>query len=211
VDCLIFVADHVRRILKEKIPSLEENVRTYVIQNGVDLKRFPYKERKPGYNLAYVGYINHKKNSSLLLQCIKSLVDLDTRYKLHIAGFHEQLRYKLYFENLVRDMGIEDNIKIYGWVDDVASWLEDKNYIISTSIGEGCPVSIMEAMASGIKPLIHNWPGAKELFQKTYIFNTIDEFKNMVLNENYNSSEYREWIETHYSLEEQLKNIEQLL
>jgi glycosyltransferase involved in cell wall biosynthesis len=211
VDCLIFVADHVRRILKEKIPRLEERVKTQVIHNGVDLKRFRYKERGPGYNIAYVGYLNHKKNPSLLLQCISSLLDIDSRYRLHIAGFHEQPRYKLYFENLMRDMGIEDNIKVYGWVDDVASWLEDKDYILSTSIGEGHPVGVMEAMAKGIKPLIHNWPGAKELFPTKYIFNTIDDFKRMVLNGDYDGMEYRSFIEENYSLKRQLKAIERLL
>lgn len=211
VDSLIFVADHVRRALKEKIPNLEERIKTCIIHNGINLGRFPFKERRPGHNLAYVGFINHKKNPSLLLQCIKALVDVDPKYELHIAGYHEQTRYQLYFENLVKDMGIEDNVKVYGWVDDVSSWLEDKNYIISTSIGEGCPVGIMEAMARGIKPLIHNWPGARDLYPDKYIFNTVEEFRQMVLSGDYNSKEYRTYIEENYSLDRQLEEIDRVL
>ncbi|HAV42859.1 TPA: hypothetical protein DCX15_02440 [bacterium] len=211
VDDLIFVAEHVREVLKKKIFDLENRVKTHIIHNGINLERFNFKERKNGHHLAYVGYLNHKKNPSLLLQCIKCLVDVDPNYKLHIAGFHEQTRYQLYFENLVRDMGIGDNVKLYGWVDKVSDWLEDKDYILSTSIGEGCPVGIMEAMARGIKPLIHNWPGARDLYPDRYIFNTISEFKNMVLNGNYNSTEYREYIEDNYSLEKQLREIDKIL
>lgn len=211
VDDLIFVAAHVKEMLKTKIPDLESRVSTHVIHNGINLERFSFKEREGGYHLAYVGYLNHKKNPSLLLQCIKCLVDVDPNYKLHIAGFHEQLRYQLYFENLVRDMGIENNVKVYGWIDDICSWLEDKNYIISTSIGEGCPVGIMEAMARGIKPLIHNWPGARDLYPTKYIFNTIDEFKKMVLDGDYDSREYRRYIEETFSLDKQLREIDKIL
>lgn len=211
VDDLIFVAKHVKESLKEKIPDLEDRVKSHIIHSGINLERFSFKEREKGYNLAYVGYLNHKKNPSLLLQCIKCLVDINPKYTLHIAGFHQQPRYQLYFENLVEDMGIKGNVKVYGWVDDVSGWLEDKSYLLSTSIGEGCPVGIMEAMARGIKPLIHNWPGAKDIYPDKYIFNTIKEFKQTVLNGDYDSIEYRRYIEQNYSLDKQLKELDEVL
>jgi glycosyltransferase involved in cell wall biosynthesis len=210
-DDLIFLAPHIRDILKLTIPDIEERVKTHIIHNGIDLTKFNFRERDRGYNLAYVGIINHKKNPSLLLQCLKHLVNFDSRYILHVAGLHRELMFQLYWENIVKETKLENNIKMYGWVEDVSGWLEDKNYILSTSIGEGYPVGIIEAMAKGIKPIIHNWPGAKELFPERYIFNTIGEFSKMVLGGEYNSREYRAWVEENYSLERQIKKIEEVL
>ena len=37
----------------------------------------------------------------------------------------------------------------------------------------------MEAMASGLKPLIYSWIGAKDIY-KNYVFENIDELKNLL-------------------------------
>ena len=88
--------------------------------------------------------------------------------------------------------------------------LEDKNYILSTSVLEGNPLGVMEGMARGLKPLIHNFVGAKLQFGK-YIWNTIDEAVNMIKSNEYSSNEYRKYIVDNYSKEQQLCKIRQLL
>ena len=98
IDDLIFVAPHIRDMALSKIPDLEQNVRTHIIHNGVDLDTYGFSERRQGFNIAYVGYIHHRKNPSLLLQCLRHLVDFDDRYTLHIAGEHQEMRSKLYFD-----------------------------------------------------------------------------------------------------------------
>ncbi|MBU1626270.1 glycosyltransferase, partial [bacterium] len=211
VDDLIFVAPHVKEITKLKLPWLEDMVKTHIIYNGVDLDRYKFKEGKGGFDLAYVGHIRYVKNPSLLLQCIKILVDADSNYRLHLACEFIDLETLLYFEHMTDQMGLRDNIVIYSWTDKIEEWLEDKNYVLSTSIRESFGYNIAEAMAMGIKPLIHNWPGAKNLYPKKYLFNTIDKFKNMVINGEYNSREYREHIEKNYSLEVQLRKIEDVI
>jgi tetratricopeptide (TPR) repeat protein len=211
VDDLIFVAPHIENIIKRQIPSLNQTVNSHVILNGVDLRRYTFKEREKGFNIAFVGYINHKKNPSLLLQCIKYLVDIDDRYILHIAGQHQELRFQLYFDHIIKEMNLDKNVVFHGWVNDVHKWLDDKHFTISTSVLESFCHGIADAMACGLKPLIHNFIGAKELYPDKYIFNSVKDFSEMVLNDDYNSAEYRKYIEENYSQERQFNEVEKLI
>lgn len=205
VDKIIFVAEHIRQYVINNSNSLKTS-KTVVIPNGIDTDKFSFKKRNKGFNIAYVGYINFKKGPMLLLHTFKSIHDKDKRYKLYIAGKYQEPRYELYFKQMAEEMGLSDSIIFEGWQDDVSRWLEDKNYILCTSILEGNPVGLMEAMARGIKPVIHNFVGARNMYPADYIWNTIDEAVEMVTTDMYNSEEYRSYIENNYSLEKQLQN-----
>lgn len=52
------MAEHIKRFVLSKVFIPEEKV--YVIPNGIDLSKQEFKERKKGFNIAYVGYINFK-------------------------------------------------------------------------------------------------------------------------------------------------------
>ena len=203
VDRLVLVAPHIERILRMRIPDINDKVQIVIIHNGLDIEKIPFKERGPGYNIAWVAHISYKKNPPMMLQIIKKLVEIDPNYKLHVAGDFQDIRYEVYLKYMVKEMGLENNVIFYGWVDDMDEWWEDKNYLLSTSIHEGHPYNIMEAMARGIKPVIHNFFGAYELWPKENIFNTIDEAVEMIASKDYHSEQYRKFIEK-YSLERQL-------
>jgi len=211
VDDLVFVAPHIRDIVTKQLPNLSQDVNIHVILDGVDLEKYSFRDRQKGFNIAYVGYINHKKNPALLLQCIKYLVDIDDRYVLHVAGKHQELGFQLYFEHIIKEMELEKNVVFHGWIDDVNGWLEDKHFTVSTSVLESFCHGIADAMACGLKPLIHNFIGAKELYPQKYIFNSVKDFSDMVINDDYNPAEYRKYIKDNYSQDKQLNEIENLL
>jgi len=207
VDALIFVADHIRDIILRQVPSIPQDVGTVaVIPNGIDLNLFNYRRRESGFNLCYVGHLNYKKGPMLLLHAFHALVSHDKRYRLHIAGEFQDLRYKLYFEQMIETLGLGDNILFSGWVDDVSAWLEDKQYIVSSSVLEGHPVGVMEAMARGIRPLIHHFVGAERLYPTEFIWNTIDDFVALVMDDEYQSLKYRQFIDD-YSMDVQHDHI----
>lgn len=210
VDTLMLVAQHMTDALKIHVPDIQERVNIQTIYNGVNLERFAFTERKKGFNIAYIGYLNYRKNPSLLLQCMRHLVDIDPRYILHVAGDYQDKECELYIEQMVEKLHLEDNVKFYGWVDDLENWVQDKHFVLSTSIHEGHPAGIMEAMAAGLKPLIHNFYAAEEMYPRRYIFNTLDEFADMVMSDEYDSAEYRKYIADNYPLDRQLSKIESI-
>ncbi|WP_143609921.1 MULTISPECIES: glycosyltransferase [unclassified Thermosipho (in: thermotogales)] len=175
-------------------PSLAGKIDSKIIYNGIDLEKIPFMERSKGYNIAWVAHISHKKNPAMILQVIKKLTEIDKHYKIHIAGDFQDSRYELYLKYMVEEMGLKNNVIFYGWVDDMEEWWRDKNYVLSTSIHEGHPYNIMEAMARGIKPVIHNFFGAKELYEKRWIFNDIEEACRIITENNYNSIYYRQYV-----------------
>lgn len=212
VDKLIFVAPHIREILNELIPDIKDKVKTEIIYNGVDIDSIRWKERQPGYNIAWVGFINYKKNPPMALQIMNELVNTCNKYKLHIAGSYQDLRYKIYLEYMIKEMGLQDNVVFYGWVNDMEGFWKDKNYLLHTSIHEGHSYAINESLVRGIKPVIHNFRGAKELYPKYAIFNTIEGAVNIITNKNYYPRAYMNWvIDKGWTLDKQVKQIEEVI
>ena len=211
VDKLVIVTPHLKELLEKNFPGISKRVDIVVIENGVDLDRYSFKKRDAGYNIAMVGYLHSRKNPVMLLQIIKKLVETDKRYKLFIAGrFQEQLL-RLYWEYQVIRMGLSDNVIFDGWQRDISSWLEDKNYLLSTSIHESFGYGIAEAMARGIKPVIHDFLNADEIWDKRFLFNTVDEAVNMILDDDYCSETYRDYIKNRFSLDDKVNTIKKLL
>jgi Glycosyltransferase len=209
VDKIIFVGKNIRDFVID-VYKLDEN-KAVIIPNGIDINKYNFIEREPGFNIAYVGYVNYKKGPMLLLHTFKSMYDKDNRYKLHIAGKFQEGRDLLYFNQMINEFGIGNNVFFDGWQDDLDKWLEDKNYILCTSILESQNLSVMQAMCKGIKPIIHNFVGAKAIYDEKYVWNTIDDAIEILINNTYNSKEYLEFIQNNYSIEKELSSVKQIL
>lgn len=176
-----FIADEFAKLTK-KIP--------HVIYNGIYPDgKWKFKERKHGKKIAMVGFINQKKNYPLAVQILAALPE---DYEIHLAGKVQDIATMDYVDNLVRDM--KRKVYLYGHISRMDMWLEDKNYLLSTAISEGCPNNVIEAMAKGIKPIVHNWPGSKQQFGE-FCFNTISQAVSMMLPESpYQSQVYRDMV-----------------
>jgi hypothetical protein len=66
-------------------------------------------------------------------------------------------------------------------------------------------------MASGIRPVIHNFPGAAEIYAPAYLFNTPGEFCERIQSDPYDSAQYREFVERRYSLAVQSLKINEVI
>ncbi|WP_307893629.1 glycosyltransferase [Bacillus swezeyi] len=210
VDQVIFDGKHMEQYVVHQVESLK-NTQTAAIPNGVKLDQYTFKEREKGFHIAYVGYINYKKGPMLLLHAFKAIHDKDPRYKLFIAGQYQDIRYQLYFKQMIEELHLQDSVQMDGWQSDINRYLEDKHYLISTSLLESQQMSVMEAMAKGIKPLVHNFYGAKTIYDENFVWNTIDELVDMVTEHNDSPHQYRAFIEEHYSFQKQMKKIEETI
>ena len=105
---------------------------------------------------------------------------LPDKYKLHFAGAFQEKRYELYLKHMVKEMQLEDVVEFCGHVEDMNSFWNDKRFLLNTSIHEGHNVAILEAMSRGITPIVHNFIGAKELYDYGFTFNTTNEAAYMI-------------------------------
>ncbi len=209
IDKLVFVSKDLQKYTLENFKINKEI--TAVIPNGVKLQSLSFSEHKPGFKVAYLGYINYKKGPMLLLHTFKAIYDSDNRYQLYIAGIFQDPRYKLYFDQMIKEWGLEKSIFLEGWQSDVNKWLDDKDYILCSSVLESQNMSVMQAMAKGIKPVIHQFTGAKGIYPEKYIWNTIQEAVSMVTDTEYSSEEYRNYIKDNYNFDNTCLQIKVLI
>ena len=206
IDKVIFVSEHIRDVLANKVKNL--NDKCIVITNGINLEKFKFYQRDKGYNLAWIGYLNLRKNPMIVLQYFSELVKKDSRYHLYFAGSFQDAALMYYMKDMIIRLQIENNTHFDGFVDNdkISEWLKDKQYIVTGSIAEGHPVGVMEAMASGLKPILHYFPGIEKFYPREFIYYTLDDF-NRAIDSNYDSNVYRKFIEENYSLEKQVEKI----
>ena len=211
VDKIIFVSAFMKKVLEDRSIKINGE-KSKVIYNGVDLQRFEFRPRDNGFDIGWVAHIIPQKNLHMALEIVRKLVDGDKRYKLHIAGNFPDLMYERYIKHLIKAMKLESNVILYGWVDDIAKWWDGKNYLLSTSIVESFGYNITEAMARGIKPVIHNFDGAEELYEEEFLFNNIDEAVEKIRTGSYDSAYYREYIKNKkWTLENQIDEFKSLV
>jgi len=187
VDALIVVAPHVIDVLRLRIPDLADLAQIFVLPNCIDTDRFdiPANKTRTG-RIAFVGQLRHTKNLPLLLQCFASAHQADPALTLHLAGEYdggelEVMELALYINHMTHAMGLEGAVVLHRHVEDVADWLKDKDALISASIRESFGYNIGEAMSCGVRPAIHNFPGASSIFPPELIFNTVDQCRDILL------------------------------
>jgi len=211
VDTLITVGNEwVIKAINHWVGDISRLTSVVTIPNGVNLETIPFRRRKPGKKIAFVAKLRMVKNPMLLVQCMAALLKLDPDYKLCMAGEMHDLLLWQYMQHMTKEFGIEDAFIYDQWQDDIQSWLEDKSYIVSTSVIESQGMGILEAMAAGIKPVIHNFPGAAGTFGDAYLFNTPRDFCRCIIQEPYDSEQYRTYVQQRYALTPQLRKINEL-
>jgi len=208
IDALITVGNSfVKEPLLKQVPDIRNQTQLIVIPNGVNLEKFKFVDRRQGKNIACIGYLNMRKNPMFLLQCMQKLHYIDPEYKLFFAGVFQDAMLEQYVKHITQALELTDVVFFDGWQENINSWLEDKHYIVSSSIGESQGMGLIEGMACGLKPVIHNFPGADQIFPSEFLFNISEEFCRQICSESYEPQRYRKFIEENYSLQKQLSEI----
>ncbi|MBQ8566604.1 MAG: glycosyltransferase family 4 protein [Clostridia bacterium] len=142
----------------------------YVPGVGIDTKRFATvkvnkakKKREIGVPvraplLLSIGELNENKNHKTVIYALARMENKNIHYA--VAGTGE-LRDELI--SLARSIGVEDRVHLLGFRTDIAELCKVSDYYIHPSFREGLPVSIMEAMATGLPVLVSDTRGCTEL------------------------------------------------
>lgn len=211
IDVLVTIGNSfLQEYLHSRLPGLRKSTSVVAMPNGVDLGRFALVERPRGKNLAAVAYLKLLKNPMMLLQCFQRLHAIDPQYKLFFAGDFYDVALEQYMRHMVGELALEGSVFFEGHQTDMPAWLADKHYLLSASISESQGMNIFEAMASGIRPVIHNFPGADSLLPREYLYNTADDFCRQILQESYEPAKYRQYVADHYSLATQMASVSRL-
>ena len=211
IDILVTAgSSFVRDALIQRVPGLDESTSIVTIPNGVNLEKFAFTNRRRGKNIAFLANLRMVKNPAFVLQCMQKLHYIDREYRLFFAGEFADAALEQYLKYMVDALDLRDVVFFdppMAGQEDVSCWLEDKHYIVSTSIIEGQSMGLLEGMACGLKPVIHNFPGADQAFPSEFLFNISEEFCEQILICRYEPQRYRRFVEENYPLQNQLIKI----
>ena len=141
-----------------------------VIENGVDLS--PYIDidreaqlqriRSGAIRLIHVGRLSPEKNQQLLLRVFSSLLSSFPQSSLTICGDGNQ---KTTLAELAESLNISNSIDFVGAVNDVPQRLSSHDVFVLSSLTEGLPLVIIEAMAAGLPVVSTDVGGVREIIK----------------------------------------------
>ncbi|MCV9996508.1 glycosyltransferase [Paeniglutamicibacter sp. ZC-3] len=128
-----------------------------LIPNGVDIHRFApgeKNEKKTDSEIRFVavGSLSPvKAHAALILAFERMEISIRDRCSLTIAGGGP-----LYAElaDLIRSLNLQDRVALLGNRQDVSPILEASDVFVSASLTEGFPLSLLEAMATGLPAVV---------------------------------------------------------
>ena len=151
------VADSIstrHHIDKSKIP---------VVYNGVDCNRYDIpRVSSDKIRLVTIGNIYDVKNYSFLVDCFSETCKKIDDVTLTIVG-DGVLRTDL--EQQISNLNLNDKVKITGIVPDVENYLSDADIYVASSIFEGLPLSMLEAMSAGLPIVSTNVGGVHDIVE----------------------------------------------
>lgn len=169
-DCLITINSEDYQLAKERLPAVKIE---HVHGVGVDTERFkPIGEEQRnqlrlqyGYSeneflLFYAAEFNQNKNQQLLLESLARIKDNVPNAKLLLAGKGPLLEE---CQKQAERLEIEKMVDFLGFRNDIENLLKMSDLAVASSLREGLPVNVMEAMACGLPVIATDNRGHREL------------------------------------------------
>ena len=146
------------------------NKEIMVIPNWVDGLKYEKYENRYEDRILTVGRIEKQKNYDSLIRAVSS-----TKFSLDIIGEGEERKS---LQNLVDEIGA--NVSFKGRIDfaELSNYYKKYKVFVSSSLYEGNPKVVLEAMASGCLVIAKNNKNNKELITNAetgYLYETNDE------------------------------------
>ena len=156
IGCNIILA--VNKEISKKIVDLGQNPKTvWTIPNVIefnekDIREIPYQkfDINSKITIGAMGRMSPEKEFDILISAIKICRENGLKTTLNIAGNGKE---KQNLTSLAKKLNINNEIKLFGWVDDKRKFFDNVNIFCSSSKEESFGIVILEAMKFN-KPII---------------------------------------------------------
>jgi glycosyltransferase involved in cell wall biosynthesis len=140
--------------------------RSHLIGNGIDLARFQIRPPLPPPDgqptITCIARLEPVKNHPLLFEAVRRLWERGERFKVWLVG-GGSLREE--YQSLCGRMDYGHLIHFLGYRNDVPQLLAQTDILVLTSIMEGIPRAVLEAMAVGLPVVATRVTGTAEVVQ----------------------------------------------
>lgn len=146
----------------------------YVPGVGIDEEKFNFEMTKKeklelrkslglkgkDFVMIYPAELNKNKNQGMIINAIEELSKKYKDIKVILPGVDS---YNGYYQQLVKEKGLEEYVKFLGYRKDIPKLLKISNVALATSYREGLPLNVMEAMYEGLPIVATDCRGNRDL------------------------------------------------
>lgn len=162
LDAVVIVSEGMRH----QVPEKKLGSKLHVVANGIptidkDIASKTSSWPEGDYiRIVSAGRLSKEKNFSFLINKAKILIDSNVAVQVHIYGDGPQRRS---LEELIKALNLEENVVLKGYTNDVQEIYQGSDLYVNCSVTEGMPVTLLEAMRTGIYVIASNIPANKEI------------------------------------------------
>lgn len=161
----------VTRPLKDELSAYYPSERIEVLPMGIDVRKFfprsASAQRLPDpFTVVTVARLHPSKGHVYALQALRRLRDdgVSIRYRIVGSGDHRPS-----IEDDIAELGLDRDVELLGprSSDEISDILKDADALVlpSVGLGEAAPVSVMEAMASGLPVVCSRIGGTADMIE----------------------------------------------
>ncbi|MCX7641442.1 MAG: glycosyltransferase family 4 protein [Elusimicrobiales bacterium] len=189
-DALIFVSKANMETAKKY--SIGKKDKYYLIRSGIKLSDFSVEKNRefaktifPDLNdnskiIITVSNLKPQKNPMDFFKIAEEVLKEFTNvYFIYIGGGTQET--EKYYKQIIIDKKIDKRCVITGWLRNTNITYSSADIFILTSLWEGLPRSLVEAMASGLIPVCYNTDGVRDLIKNNINGFIIEKFNWMEL------------------------------
>lgn len=139
--------------------------KTKLIRNGIDTELFaPQNKSSDEFVIGHVGRLSPIKNQTLLIDafCLATCrnAEFSKKASLNIVGEGES---ESTLRNHITSKNMSKKISLKGLREDMPEVYRSFSVFVMSSIGEGIPMTLLEAMASGVPAIVTDVGGMPEV------------------------------------------------
>jgi glycosyltransferase involved in cell wall biosynthesis len=169
IDSLVFVSEGVREFYVTRDRLSRRN--TSVIYNGIDVDKFASRPAHPTaalptFRVGSVGRLVPAKDQVTLIRSFAIVSAAIPAAELHILGDGPC---RATISQTAESLGITNRVFLHGASLDVPGFLSALDLFVLSSIDEGLPISLMEALAAGLPVVSTRLPGLTELVPENIV------------------------------------------
>ncbi len=169
------------RISKHKIKFIPNCVLTGKIKKVIP--------KKDDIIICTIGNLRSNKNHKLFIDIIEKVLEKVPKAKGWIIGqpVADEPDLKNELENYIKSKGLIDGVKLLGFQGNISKYLQESSIYLMTSLSEGTPNAILEAMSFGIPVVSTEVGGVPDIInsdENGFLIKStnMDGFVNIIIN-----------------------------
>ncbi|MFD2331503.1 glycosyltransferase [Cohnella sp. GCM10020058] len=168
IDGIVCIANQNAESFRNYFPDLADKVKVLININNKALmvkqaeEFFPIEYRKCDNNILTVARIHRQKGIELLIKSARKLKDSGTAFRWFILGRNYGDPYFAHCQNMIKNLELKEHVILLGERPNPFPYYKNCTLYVQTSVYEGRPLAIEEAMSMSCPVVTTDFSSARE-------------------------------------------------